>query len=245
MRKASLVLAAVAILKVLAGPSVAQTMLFADNFSIYPQNTCWTDGATFGPWMVVWAGAGCVSASTDSTGTWLNETPGSPTGQARSALTIGPNPWSSWPGNDSYTYNVSLKTVGQLSKNPKNWNVAWFIWNYSNPNSFYTIVLKTAGWELDKEYAVNGTQTACFLATGSKDKFPIGVTYNLQVTDSNAGGVHTISVTVSGGSYGTPKTLATVTDNGACGGPPYPSGNIALYTEAASADFKGVEISSP
>jgi hypothetical protein len=141
----------------------------------------------------------------------------------------------------SYTYNVKLKTVSQILKNPRDWQVAWFIWNYSNPNSFYTIVLKTSGWELDKEYAVNGTQTACFLASGSKDKFPIGVTYNVQVTDSNAGG----SVTVNGGAYSTPKTLATVTDTGACGGPPYLSGNIALYTEAASANFTDVEVTTP
>jgi hypothetical protein len=135
--------------------------------------------------------------------------------------------------------------VSQLSKNPKNWNVAWFVWDYSDPNNFYAIVLKTTGWELDKEYALNGTQTACFMATGSKDKFPIGVTYNLQVTDSSVNAVHTMSVTVSGGSYTTPKVLATVTDTGACGGPPYASGNIALYTEAASADFSNVQITTP
>ena len=73
------------------------------------------------------------------------------------------------------------------------------------PDSFYTIVLKTTGWELDKEYSASGTQTVCFLATGSKDKFPIGVTYNLKVTDSDAGGVHTISVTVSAGRTLLPK----------------------------------------
>jgi len=249
MTKTSLLLAAVAILKLTSGPScLAQTteaLVLSDNFSSY-QKTCWTDGATFGQWAVVWAGYGCVGATSDSTGTWLNETPANNTGQARSALTIGPNPWSSWPGNDSYTYNVSLKTVSQLSKNPKNWNVAWFIWDYSNPNSFYTILLKTTGWELDKEYATStGTKTACFLATGSKDKFPIGATYNLQVTDSNANGVHTMSVTVSGGSYTIPKTLATITDSGACGIQPYSSGNIALYTEAASADFTNVQITTP
>lgn len=245
MRKISLLLAAAAILKLLSASSLAQTVLFSDSFSTssYPR-TCVTDGATFGAWTVVWAGLGCVAAISDSTGTWLNETPGSPTGQARSALTIGPNPTTISPA-DSFTYNVSLRTISQLQKNPRGYQVAWFIWNYSNPDSFYTIVLKTTGWELDKEYSASGTQTACFLATGSKDKFPIGVTYNLKVTDSNAGGVHTISVTVSGGSYTTPKALATVTDTGACGEPPYPSGNIALYTEAASADFTGVQISSP
>jgi hypothetical protein len=245
MRKISLLLAVAAILKLLSASSLAQTVLFSDSFSSssYPK-TCVTDGATFGPWTVVWAGLGCVATISDSTGTWLNETPGSPTGQARSAITIGPNPTTISPA-DSYTYNVSLKTVSQLQRNPKPYQVGWFIWSYSNPNSFYTIVLKTNGWELDKEYAVNGTQTACFLATGSKDKFPIGVTYQLQVTDSNANGTHTMSVTVSGGSYATPKTLATVTDTGTCGGPPYRSGNIALYTEAASADFTDVQISSP
>jgi hypothetical protein len=244
MPKLRALVAAAAIFNLLTGASVAQTVLFSDDFSSYQPNTCWTDGATFGQWTVFWAGLGCVSVISNSTGTWLNETPGSPTGQARSVLTIGPNPRTISPA-DSYTYNVSLKTVSQLQKNPRSYQVGWFIWNYSNPNGFYTIVLKTTGWELDKEYALNGTQTACFLATGSKDKFPIGVTYHLQVTDSDANGLHTMSVTVSGGSYNTPKTLTSVTDTGACGGSPYPSGNIALYDEASSADFTGVQISTP
>jgi hypothetical protein len=54
-----------------------------------------------------------------------------------------------------------------------------------------------------------------------------------------------MSVTVSGGSYTIPKTLATITDSGACGIQPYSSGNIALYTEAASADFTNVQITTP
>ena len=42
-----------------------------------------------------------------------------------------------------------------------------------------------------------------------------------------------------------PKTLATITDIGACGGAPYQFGNIALYAEAASADFTSVQITTP
>ena len=249
MRRTALLLAVAAIAKFLTGngclAQTAESVLFSESFTGYPQNACWTDGSTFGPWTVAWSGYGCVGVTSDSTGTWLNETPANNTGQARSALTIGPNPWSQWPGNNSFTYRVNLKTVSQLSKNPKNWNVAWFVWGYSNPNAFYTIVLKTTGWELDKEYSASGTQTACFLATGSKDKFPIGVTYDVQVTDSYVNGARAMSVTVSDGSYTNPKTLATITDMGACGGAPYQFGNIALYTEAASADFTNVQITIP
>ena len=129
MRRTALLLAVAAIAKFLTSngclAQTAESVLFSESFTGYPQNACWTDGSTFGPWTVAWSGYGCVGVTSDSTGTWLNETPANNTGQARSALTIGPNPWSQWPGNNSFTYRVNLKTVSQLSKNPKNWNVAW------------------------------------------------------------------------------------------------------------------------
>jgi hypothetical protein len=118
MRRTALLLAVAAIAEFLTGngclAQTAQSILFSEDFTGYPQNACWTDGSTFGPWTVAWSGYGCVGVATDSTGTWLNETPANNTGQARSALTIGPNPWSQWPGINSFTYRVNLKTVSQL-----------------------------------------------------------------------------------------------------------------------------------
>jgi hypothetical protein len=74
----------------------------------------------------------------------------------------------------SYTFQVRMKTIAQLNKSPKDWQVAWALWSYSNPNSFYNVLLKPTGWELDKEYANSaGAQSQCFLATGSNYKFPI------------------------------------------------------------------------
>jgi hypothetical protein len=243
MRKTSLLLVAIAILKLLTGTGWAQTVLFVDNFSGYQQNHCWTDGQFFGPWTVAWSGFGCVEAITDSSETpWLNETPKASSGPGRSALTIGPSPGPV----TLYTFQVSIKTIAQLDKSPKPWQVGWALWSYSNPNSFYNVVLKPNGWELDKEYTTStGAQGQCFLASGTNYKFPIGVRYDLQITDAVVG-VATKSITVKV-SFGSPPgqiTLGTYTDAGACGVPPYMSGNIALYTEAASADFTNVQITT-
>jgi hypothetical protein len=251
MRKASLLLAAIAMLKLLAGTGWADTVLFWDSFGGYQENKCWTDGQFFGPWTVAWSGFGCVEAITDSSGTtWLNETPKAATSGStgHSALTIGPSPGPV----TSYTLQVSLKTIAQLDKIQKSWQVGWVLWSYTNPNSFYNIILKPNGWELDKEYTTStGAQGQCYLATGSQPKFPIGVRYDLQITDTIVGAAtKTITVKVSGGSLPGQVTVVTYTDAGACGVAPYgvapdPPGNIALYDEAASVDFTNVQITTP
>ena len=222
----------------------ARSQTFLDNFSSYPNKICWTDGSKFGPWTVAWSGFGCVEAVTDSSGgTWLNETPKASKSRGRSALTFGPSPGAV----TSYTYLVSIKTLAQIDSNPKPWQVGWALWSYTDQNHFYDVVLKPNGWELDKEYLNStGTQSQCFLASGTNYEFPIGVRYDLQIHDAIVGvATKTITVEVSGPTIPTPITLVTYTDAGACGVSPYMSGSIALYDEAASVDFTNVRLSSP
>jgi hypothetical protein len=209
----------------------ARSQTFFDDFSTYPRNVCWTDGSKFGPWTVAWSGFGCVEAVADATVSWLNERPKASSGSGRSALTVGP----SLGAVTSYTYQLSIKTLAQINSNPKPWQVGWALWSYSNPNSFYNVVLKPNGWELDKEYATRtGAQGQCFLASGTNYKFPIGVRYDLQINDAIVGvATKTLTVRVSSGSLPGQITLVTYTDAGACGVAPYMSGNIALYDDDA------------
>jgi hypothetical protein len=227
----------------MTGAGWAQTVLFSENFNGYQQNTCWTDGTMFGPWMVAWAGFGCVEAIADVTGTWLNLAPKASSGPGRSALVVGPSPGPV----TSYTYSLRIKTLAQINKSPKPWQVGWAVWSYSNPNSFYNVVLKPNGWELDKEYTTStGAQGQCFLASGTNYKFPIGVRYDLEITDTVVGvATKNIMVKVSGGSLPGQITLVSYTDAGACNVSPYMSGSIALYDEAASVDFTNVQVSTP
>jgi hypothetical protein len=222
----------------------AQSQTFFDDFSTYTKNVCWTDGTTFGPWTVAWSGFGCAEAVVDSTGqSWLNEKPAASSGSGRSVLVYGPT-----LGNvASYTYRVSIKTLAQIDRKPENWQVGWALWSYSNPNSFYNVVLKPQGWELDKEYATStGTQGQCFLASSTNYKFPIGVRYDLEIHDAIVGvATKIITVKVSGGSLPGQITLVTYTDSGACGVSPYMSGSVALYDEAASVDFTNVQLTTP
>jgi hypothetical protein len=150
----------------------SQTMVFFDNFSSYPAGVCWTDNSTLGPRFVAWSGFGCVVAFTDASGgTWLNEEPAASSGSGRSALTVGPSPGAV----TSDTFEVSIKTLARLDKNRKPWPVDWAPWSYCNQSSFYNVVVKTNGWELDKEYATSTeTQGQCFLAAGTDCKFRSG-----------------------------------------------------------------------
>jgi hypothetical protein len=244
--KRKYILAALAIGLLGSISAKAQTIIFADNFSNYLENQCWTDGIQFGPWYVQWSGFGCVGVVTDTSGvTWLNEQPEAATNGTvgHSALTVGPSPGAV----SSYTFQVSIKTLQQINKTKKDWQVGWALWSFTDQNHFYNVILKPDGWELDKEYlSSTGTQKQCYLATDSDYKFPIGVRYDLSITDTIVGNnTKAITVKVSGPTIPTPISLVTYTDSGACGVAPYMTGAIALYDESASVEFTNVELSNP
>jgi hypothetical protein len=223
-------LAAVSAVAILCFASIASATststepTFSDNFSSYPKNTCWSDGATFAPWSVVYAGYGCVKTITDGNGiSWLAEQPQTSTSasQTHAALSVGPS------FSAPYTFSARMMTTAQLrtGTTANAWEVGWVLWDYADNTHFYSFIPKPNGWELDKEDpAYAGNQR--FLTSGSSPTYPVGTPIDVTVSQSS----NTITVSVNG----TQITSFTDTER------PYTSGTIGLYDEDASVQFTNV-----
>src|SRR5579864_1273649 len=206
---------------------------FTDNFSSYPQNTCFTDGSNFGPWTEVfgdYSSSACVQVESNGSQTWLDENPAVSTDPniGHSSLAAGPS------FSNPLTFNESAITVAQLRQGsaPNPWEVAWVLWHYTDNTHFYSFTAQPNGWVLAKEDpAYTGNQR--FLATGSSPTFPIGKWYNIEIVETAQN-----AITVYVGN--TPITTFRDTER------PYTSGRIGLYTEEAHAQFENVSaISNP
>ena len=133
------------------------------------------------------------------------------------------------------TITATVRTVAQLrtGSDPNPWEVAWFLWNYTDDQHFYAVVLKPNGWEISKEDpAYPGAQR--FLASGDSPTFPVGSAFDITVTITTAEDAVTMTVSVGG------AELATVTDRES----PYPSGAVAAYTEDATITVGPVAVES-
>ena len=137
--------------------------------------------------------------------------------------------------NATQTISATMRTDTQLrtGDDPNPWEVAWFLWNYTDDQHFYAVVLKPNGWEISKEDpAYPGAQR--FLASGDSPTFPIGSAFDIPVTITTAEDAVTMTVSVGG------AELATVTDRES----PYPSGAVAAYTEDATITVGPVAVES-
>lgn len=207
-------------------PPPVTTNSFTDDFASYPRNTCFPDGASFGPWKVAFTGYGCVKTTTDSAGPLLQEEPMPSTTPAETHASMVLGPQFSGPIN----YALTMKTVAhtRVNSTPNPWEVAWVAWNYTDDTHFYYLALKTNGWELGKEDpAYPGAQR--FLATGSSPAFPIGNWYDVRIVQDAS---NKISVFVGG------QLLTTFTDTER----PYTSGRIAFYNEDARVQLRKVAV---
>lgn len=197
---------------------------FADNFSSYTQNICFSDGTSFGPWATVFAGFGCVQVESSGGQSWLDESPevATSSSESHSSLVVGPS------FSNPLTFSVDVDTVAQLRQNssPNPWEVGWVIWHYADTSHFYYFIAKPNGWELGKK---DGSQI--FLATGSSPTFPIGNSYNIRITETTQ---NTITVYVNN------QQITTFTDTQN----PYTSGSIGLYDEDSHAEFKNVAVTT-
>ena len=201
---------------------------FTDNFSSYTQNTCFSDGTSFGPWTSVWAGFGCVQVESSGGQSWLDESPEVATSPSdgHSALVTGPS------FSNPLTYSVKEITVAQLRQgsSPNPWEVAIVIWHYTDNTHFYYFIAQPNGWELVKQDpAYPGNQR--FLATGSSPTFPIGQWYNIKIQETTQ---NTITVYVNN------QMITTFTDTER----PYTSGRIGLYDEESHAQFTNVAVTT-
>jgi len=207
-------------------PPPVTTNPFTDDFASYPRNTCFPDGATFGPWTVAFTGYGCVKTTTDAGGSLLQEEPmpSSTPAETHASMVLGPR------FSGPITYALTMKTVAHTRVNtaPNPWEVAWVAWNYTDDTHFYYLALKTNGWELGKEDpAYPGAQR--FLATGSSPAFPIGNWYDMRIVQDAS---NKISVFVGG------TLLTTFVDTER----PYTSGRIAFYNEDARVQLRKVAV---
>jgi hypothetical protein len=210
-----------------SNPSPAQ-VLFSDSYSNVTDGLCFADGQHMGLWELAFSGYGCNQFASTRTGHVVLEAPAvsRSINETHAALMISP------VISGDAVYQVSMKTVKQLRQGsaPNPWEVAWFLWNYTDGAHFYSINLKPNGWEVGKEDpAYPGAQR--FLATGSSPVFPIGNWYDVKVVQVG----NSITVYVDG------KLLATATDNER----PYSSGSVGLYNEDSQVMFGPVQVSRP
>jgi len=186
---------------------------------------CMGEGDSVGQWQLRFSGYGCVGLASGANGTALSMQPKSATNsdETHAPLLLGP------AYGDRLMITARVQTVQQLRRNgePNAWEVAWLVWHYQDDEHFYYFIPKPNGWELGKrDPSYPGGQR--FLATGTEQKFPVGRTYNVQITHRG----NAVSVVVDG------VALASFTDTER----PYVSGRIALYSEDAEIKVHQVSV---
>lgn len=197
---------------------------FADRFRGYTPNTCLPDQTEFGPWLVEFAGYGCVAVESGLNSAWLHTAPKASTvpTETHGSLVLGPL------FTGPLTLQADVMSLQQLRTGtpPNPWEVGWLIWNFQDYDHFYYVLLKPNGWELGKKdpgYA--GRQR--FLATGTTPQFPLNCWYSVQISQSAS---NAINVAVNN------QKLVTFVDTER----PYTSGRLGLYTEDADVHFTNI-----
>ena len=203
----------------------ADTLVLTDN-SGYPVGT-WAEGSTHGNFFVNFVGFGTVSVvQVSSTNKVIELKPATSTSpsETHAALvtTLG-----SWGDLDT---SVKMTTVQQLrtGSTPNYWEVAWFIWHYTDNDHFYYFTLKPNGWELGKRDP-NYPGGQRFLATGSSPTLTFGATTIVRVRQVG----NEIGIYLNNGAQ-----LTYFPDNET----PYTSGNIGYYTEDAQVRFDDLNV---
>lgn len=209
------VVAALVMIVVGTSPASAATL----GLTGLPTGT-YTDGQNFGPWNVVFAGYGSVSATAKSM-TLAPKAATSPDA-THAALVVSTTEFTA----NKLTLTASMTTTKQLRTGsaPNAWEVGWLVWDYTDNEHFMYAIAKPNGWELGKrDPAYPGGQR--FLATGSNVKVPVGSKANYSVTRTvGANGTSTTVLKIQG------VTVAKFTDTERA----YTSGAVGLYTEDAA-----------
>lgn len=184
----------------------------------------WREGTHCGAWRLVYDGYGTATGTYDSTGWRYVLEPRTPDRSDRTSAALA----LSDRQLDNLDVSVRLRTREQLRRPRANpWEVAWFLWHYTDDQHFYYIALKPNGWEVGKENPAHpGAQQ--YLATGRVPAFPVGQWFDVRVRQ--LGGE--IDVLVNG------ERLAYIQDNDR----PYTHGSVGLYTEDSAAEFHQVRL---
>ena len=184
----------------------------------------YTDGDRIGSWQVVWAGYGAVTVTNGPKTFELAPQAVTDPAATSSALVV-----SNGDAPATATVQASIATTEQLRQNtaPNAWETAWLVFNYTDPEHFYYVALKTNGWELGKrDPAYPGGQR--FLATGETHAAQIGTAQDLVVKTNGS----TMTVTIDG------DQVTSFTDREL----PYEGGKVGMYTEDAVVEFSKVTV---
>lgn len=223
-RIARLLAACVAVFAVTTGTAFAATTLLRLS-GLTPG--VYSDGAVVGNWKVEWAGYGSVTVGAAGSDMTLAPAPATSEWDTHSALVV-----STKVVPASATLRATVTTLDQLRENsaPNTWETGWLVFNYTDPEHFYYLALKTNGWELGKrDPAYPGGQR--FLATGSTPAAKVGTGQSVVITTAN----NRMTATISG------VRVASFTDRER----PYLGGKAGLYTEDAAVKFSALTVTTP
>lgn len=186
-----------------------------------------TDGTYYGPWHNIFSGGGTQKIIQGLTSKVLQQSPQVATSSGVTHASL----MTSIASFGDLTYQVDVNTRQQLrtGSTPNAWEMGWVTWHYTDNTHFYNLVLKTNGWELDKEDP-NYPGAQRFLTSGGSPTFAVGTSYTVKVQQVS----NVITIWVNG------NLLTTFTDNET----PYLSGSIALYNEDAKVDWDNITVYS-
>lgn len=231
----TIILAAAGLLMLPATASAAtvKQVVIDEHFASYAASACpqYTDGDTIGPWKVVFTGYGCVRVVDNGAGKVLEMQPKAPVPAATSAETHSTLLTSSAPIDGDFIYEGTVSTTKQLRTQPapNTWETAWVVWNYTDNDHFYYMILKENGWEIGKrDPAYPGGQR--FLATGTQPRFPLTGIKQFMITKTDT----STAVSVNG------ATLTTFVDNER----PYTTGAVGMYTEDAAIRVNALKVTA-
>jgi hypothetical protein len=212
---------------------VPATALYED-WSGFTPNSLWTpDASAHGAWRDQFAGGGSIQVKTGSPTNVLDLVPAPvTTANATTAALVTSRAFLRAPFDVSF-YNATTVLQNRTGSTPNAWEVAWFLWDYTDNNHFYNVVLKTTGWEVDKEYVSGGVQQQQFLASGISPTFAIGSTNTVRVVQAGASlSVYANGALLGGSAIIDPRTHLA----------PYTSGYLGLYTEDAEVKFGSIQV---
>lgn len=180
------------------------------------EDSAWKQGQQYGKWWLAFDGYGSVSGTDDDILMY-------PQIASREDITHACLVYTDETFENSVDFEITLNTEQQLRDGePNTWEVGWVLWNYTDPDHFYALVLKPNGWELSKQDpAYPGAQR--FLASGHEPVFPINQNHRVRIIQVG----NTVTFYANG------EELGKFTDEER----PYQNGSIALYLEDARVRF--------
>jgi hypothetical protein len=199
---------------------------FTETFADLTTNTPWVDGGTYGAWTDAYNGYGSAKITTDGS----NVLEQAPKQSTRTSETHGGLALTTRQFNGDVDITVRQRTVQQLRlPTPNPWEVPWLLWNYTDDEHFYSVVLKPNGWEIGQA-TPQGQGNQRIVATGAKPRFPIGTWHSVRVAKAG----QRITVWANG------RQLTSFSDPAS-----YSGGRIGLYTEDADTRFGAVRVTRP